>query len=275
MRRKQSRWPNHGSEKIQATLYGIASLAVLLLLWIAATSLFGWIGARILPSPFAVISRFADLLIDPFGGSTLLGHASGSLERWSLGVVAAVLLGIPIGVSFAWMPWFRAVVNPVFEVLRYIPPFAWVPIAILWFGVSTMTQASVVFIAAFPAIVINSQLGVQQVDRILLNAARVYGAGSLKTLKRVVMPVAAPSIYTGIRIAISNGWMALVGAELVVGKNGLGFLISQGQNNDSVSTIFVGIISIGALGILIDTIVHRSEAILLPWRKKLAKAESS
>ena len=88
------------------------------------------------------------------------------------------------------------------------------------------------------------------------------------------MPVAAPTIYTGIRIAISNGWMALVGAELIIGKNGLGFLISQGQNNDSVSTIFVGIISIGALGILIDAIVQRSEAVLLPWRKGHMRAEA-
>ncbi|TAN00193.1 MAG: hypothetical protein EPN45_14860, partial [Rhizobiaceae bacterium] len=156
------------SENLRATLYGVVSLSLLLFLWIAATSLFGWIGTRVLPSPFVVVSRFADLMVDPFGGSTLLGHISGSLERWSLGVAAAVVLGIPIGVSFAWMSWFRAIVNPVFEVLRYIPPFAWVPIAILWFGVSTMTQASVVFIAAFPAIVINSQLGVQQVDGILI-----------------------------------------------------------------------------------------------------------
>ena len=88
-----------------------------------------------------------------------------------------------------------------------------------------------------------------------------------------VMPVAAPTIYTGIRIAISNGWMALVGAELVIGKNGLGFLISQGQNNDSVSTIFVGIISIGLLGLLIDTIVQRSEAAVLPWRRRLVRTD--
>jgi len=264
--------PAHWSAKTQATLYGAASLLGLLFLWIAATSIFGWIDPRVLPSPFEIALRFADLLVDPFGGATLLGHVLGSLKRWGLGVVTAAILGVPVGVLFAWAPLFRAVVNPVFEILRYIPPFAWVPIAILWFGASTMTQAMVVFIAAFPAIVINSQLGVQQVEKILLDAARVYGAGSLRTLRRVVMPVAAPTIYTGIRIAVSNGWMALVGAELIVGKNGLGFLISQGQNNDSVSTIFVGIISIGILGLLIDTIVQRSEKILLPWRGRLDQA---
>lgn len=265
--------PEGRSPKAQATIYGAAALTFLLLLWIAATSVFGWIAPRVLPSPFDVVARFAELIIEPFSGSTLIGHIGGSLQRWSLGVLAAIALGVPIGVLFAWIPLFRAAVNPVFEILRYIPPFAWVPIAILWFGASTMTQAMVVFIAAFPAIVINSQLGVQQVDRILVDAARVFGAPSHRILSRVVMPVAAPTIYTGIRIAISNGWMALVGAELVIGKNGLGFLISQGQNNDSVPTIFVGIVSIGVLGILIDTIVQRSEVLVLPWRRRLARAD--
>ena len=125
----------------------------------------------------------------------------------------------------------------------------------------------VVFVAAFPAFVINAQLGVSQVDKLYIDAARVYGASQAAMLRRVVIPAAAPSIYTGLRIAISNGWMALVGAELVVGKVGLGFMISQGQENASVSTIFVGLITIGCLGVLIDSLVQRSERYVLPWRK--------
>jgi ABC-type nitrate/sulfonate/bicarbonate transport system permease component len=141
-----------------------------------------------------------------------------------------------------------------------------VPIAVLWFGASTTTQASIVFIAAFPACVINTQLGVGQVDPILLRAARTLGAGSATTLGRVVLPVAAPAVFTGLRIAFSNGWMALVGAELVVGKQGLGFLISQGQINDSAATILVGMIAIGVLGVVIDLALQRAQRVLLPWR---------
>lgn len=263
----------HRSRRAQMRLYGGASLLALLVLWIAATAGFGLVAPRVLPSPFEVLGRFASLSLEPFSGSTLAGHVLGSLQRWSLGVLAAILVGVPVGVLFAWIPVFRAAFNPLFEVMRYIPPFAWVPIAILWFGASTMTQAMVVFIAAFPAIVINAQLGVRQVDKILVDAARVFGAPPHRILSRVVLPVAAPTIYTGIRIAISNGWMALVGAELVIGKNGLGFLIAQGQNNDSVSTIFVGIMSIGVLGILIDTIVQKSEVLVLPWRKRLSRSD--
>src|SRR6185369_10196942 len=148
---------------------------------------------------------------------------------------------------------------------RYIPPFAWVPIAVLWFGASTMTQALVVFIAAFPACVINAALGVSQVDPILLRAGRMLGAGSLRSLLRIALPVAAPAIFTGVRIAFSNGWMALVGAELVVGKQGLGFLISQGQINDSATTIIVGMVAIGLTGALLDAAMQRSQRRLLPW----------
>lgn len=248
--------------------YGAGSLALLGALWVLTSSGLGWVGPEVLPSPAAVFARFGSLIATPFAGADLWGHILASLERWSYGVLLAIVFGVPIGVFFAWAPWFRAVVNPLFETLRYIPPFAWVPIAILWFGASTTTQAMVVFIAAFPACVINAQLGVQQVDGILVQAARVFGAGPARTLRRVVVPVATPSIFTGIRIAISNGWMALVGAELVVGKTGLGFLIAQGQQNDSVSTIFVGIISIGALGMLIDLLVQRSERRLMPWRQR-------
>jgi ABC-type nitrate/sulfonate/bicarbonate transport system permease component len=247
-------------------IWGGASLGLLILLWFVLTSGTGLIAPRLLPSPAVLFERFAAIAVSPFGGNDLLGHAAASLLRWTYGVLAAIGVGLPLGVLFAWLPPLRSALMPLFELLRYIPPFAWVPIAILWFGASTMTQALVVFIAAFPACVINTQLGVSQVDNVLVQAARTLGASNWMTLRVVVLPVAAYDAFTGIRIAVSNGWMALVGAELVVGKVGLGFLISQGQANDSVATVFVGIIMIGVLGVLIDLAVRRLQHWLLPWR---------
>ena len=255
-----------------ALVWGAGTLLVLLALWIVATSVTGLVPARVLPSPFAVVQRAVALVAAPFSGATLEGHALASLTRWAIGVACAIVVGIPLGILLAWLPPVRVAVSPVFELLRFIPPFAWVPIAVLWFGASTTTQALVVFIAAFPACVINAQLGVSQVDPILQRAAKVLGADALTTLRRVVVPVAAPSAFTGVRIAVSNGWMALVGAELIVGKQGLGFLISQGQNNDSVATIFVGIIAIGLLGAAIDVVLQRLQVRLLPWTPALAQA---
>lgn len=250
----------------QPATYGSVALVVLLLAWWLATTIPGLVPPRVLPSPADVVVRFGSLIVEPFSGSTLAGHTVASLQRWLLGVAAGILVGVPVGIILGWLPPLRAVITPTFELLRYIPPFAWVPIAVLWLGASTTTQALIVFIAAFPACVINAQLGVSQVDGILVRAARTLGAGSVTMLRRVVLPAAAPSIFTGIRIAVSNGWMALVGAELVVGKEGLGFLISQGQINDSASTILVGMMTIGLLGYVIDAGLQRSQRFLLPWK---------
>ena len=251
--------------------YGAAALCTLLAVWWIATAIPGLVPPRVLPSPLDVVARFGALIAEPFSGATLAGHALVSLQRWSMGVVAAIGLGVPLGIALAWLPPLRAVVTPAFELLRYIPPFAWVPIAVLWFGATTTTQAAIVFIAAFPACIINTQLAVSQVDANLVRAARTLGAGSATTLRRVVVPVAAPTLFTGLRIAFGNGWMALVGAELVVGKQGLGFLISQGQTNDSAATILVGMTTIGVLGALIDVVLQRLQRVALPWRPHGAK----
>jgi ABC-type nitrate/sulfonate/bicarbonate transport system permease component len=264
------RRPVHGRRRMAdasgPVLYGMVAFATLLAAWIAMTSIPGIVPARLLPSPLEVVERFAMLVVDPFSGSTLAGHAVASLQRWLIGVAAALCIGIPVGIVLAWLPPVRAAITPTFELLRYIPPFAWVPIAVLWLGATTTSQALIVFIAAFPACVINTQLGVGHVDRLLFHAAKALGAGSLTMLARVALPVAAPSIFTGVRIAFSNGWMALVGAELIVGKQGLGYLIAQGQQNDSVATILVGMITIGIVGALIDAGLQRLQRTLLPWK---------
>ena len=250
----------------EPALWGAAAIGLLLLLWSVATAIPDFVPPRVLPSPRDVVVRFGALTAEPFSGATLLGHAAVSLQRWGIGVLVAIAVGLPLGIALAWLPPLRAVVTPAFELLRYIPPFAWVPIAVLWFGATTTTQAAIVFIAAFPACIINTQLAVAEVDPILTRAARTLGAGSVRTLAKVVLPVAAPTIFTGLRIAFGNGWMALVGAELVVGKQGLGFLISQGQVNDSASTILVGMTTIGVLGALIDVVLQRAQRLALPWR---------
>ena len=163
--------------------YGAAALATLVAVWWLATAIPGLVPTRVLPSPLDVVVRFAALIAEPFSGATLFGHALVSLQRWSIGVLAAIGLGVPLGIALAWLPPLRAVVTPALELLRYIPPFAWVPIAVLWFGASTTTQALIVFIAAFPACVINTQLGVSHVDPILLRMGfgvfLIYGSARM------------------------------------------------------------------------------------------------
>ena len=173
-----------GANQGSALIWGGTTLGLLIVLWFLLTSGTGLVASRLLPSPATLFERFATIAVSPFGGNDLLGHAAASLQRWTYGVLAAIGVGLPLGVLFAWLPPLRSALMPLFELLRYIPPFAWVPIAILWFGASTMTQALVVFIAAFPACVINTQLGVSQVDNVLVQAARTLGASSWMTVAR-------------------------------------------------------------------------------------------
>jgi ABC-type nitrate/sulfonate/bicarbonate transport system permease component len=264
---------SRGRDRRSALVFGAGAIIVLIAVWFAVTELTGIVPERILPSPVAVVERFGVLVGQPFAGTTLFGHIAASLSRWGLGVLIATLIGVPIGFLLAWVPILRSVVEPVFEVLRYIPPFAWIPIAVLWFGANTISQGAVVFIAAFPAIVINSRLGVTQADPLLAKAAASLGAGSIRTLVRVISPVAAPAAFTGLRIGLGNGWMALVGAELIVGNQGLGNLILQGQANGSTPTILVGMISIGLIATLFDFALQRLQRLAFPWRVAVEDAK--
>jgi len=249
--------------------YGAASLGTVVVIWLLLTSVTGVIAPETFPSPIKLAERFFDMLRAPYSGETLLGHVLMSLTRWALGLLTAVVVGVPVGIALAWIPVVRAAVTPVFELLRYIPPFAWIPIAVLAFGASTEAQAAVVFVAAFPVCVINTQTSVSLVDPIFERAALTLGSKQLRTLRSVVLPDALPLIFTGVRTAMSNGWMALVGAELVVGKEGLGFLIAQGQINNSPATIVVGMVSIGMIGFLIDVVMQKVQRLVTPWNPVL------
>lgn len=254
-----------GGFRRSASVYGTVSILSILTLWVLVTSVFGLVTPQQLPSPIEVVGQLLRIMGEPFGGGTLFAHAGASLGRWMIGFLLAAL-GIPLGIFMAWIPSIRAVVYPLFEFLRYIPPIAWIPLAVLWFGASTMSQVAIVFLAAFPPAVINSYLGVTQAEPILLRAAATLGAPQSTILRRVVVPVATPAIFAGLRISLSNGWMAVVGAELIAGTLGLGFLIIQGQYSGSTSIVIAGMVTIGALGAGLDVLIRRLQKRVLPWR---------
>jgi hypothetical protein len=220
----------------------------------------------VLPSPLDVVLRFAALIAEPFSGATLLGHALVSLQRWGIGVLrrhrprpaARHRAGLAAAAARRRHAGVRAApLHPAVRLgadrrplVRRVDDDA---------GGDRLHRR-------VPGLHHQHSARVSQVDPILVRAARTLGAGAATTLARVVLPVAAPTIFTGLRIAFSNGWMALVGAELVVGKQGLGFLISQGQINDSAATILVGMTTIGVLGTLIDLVLQRVQRIALPWK---------
>jgi len=225
-------------------------------LWTAA-ALSGLTSRDFLPAPWDVIERFGQLLTTPFAGYVLHEHLLSSLQRFAMGFVLAVCVGIPLGLSMAWFAWVDRIVSPAFETVRFIAPIAWVPFAALWFGTGIGGPVLIIFMGAFPPVLINTHRGARQVDRKYIEASQMLGASSWRTMTEVLLPAAVPSIVAGLRISAGLGWQSLVGAELIVASSGVGYLMVKGQAAVSTSTVMSGMAAIGVVGLVIDVALRR------------------
>jgi NitT/TauT family transport system permease protein len=227
-----------------------------LAMWSGA-ALSGLTTREFLPAPWDVLARFARLVVEPFAGFTLLQHLWSSFQRFGLGFVLAVLVGIPLGLSMAWFIWVDRLVAPVFEAIRFVAPIAWVPFAALWFGTGIGGPVLIIFMGAFPPVLINTYRGAKQVDRNYIEASQMLGASNLRSMTQVLLPAAVPSIVAGLRISAGLGWQSLVGAELIVASSGVGYLMVKGQASVSTPIVMSGMIAIGLVGIAIDIGLRR------------------
>jgi len=166
----------------------------------------------------------------------------------------------------AWWPAVNRQLYPLVEVLRPIPPLAWIPLSILWFGLGDAQNQFIIFLGMFFPLLINTAAGVRLVEEDMLEAAYTLGAPSWKVLWRVVLPQSLPHILTGIRVALGTGWMALVAAELVGASSGLGFLINDARTLLRTDIVVVGMLSIGLAGLAMDLIIGRTALRLFSWR---------
>lgn len=230
--------------------------------WWSVVSVFK-VPPEFLPSPWQVAEKILWLATDGIGEGKLWLHMGWSLLRFLSGFLLATALGVPLGLLMGHFRPARDMLNPLFELLRNVPPIAWAPFSLLWFGASFGSQAFVIFVAAFPPILMNTQQGVRLADNGLISAARMLGAGPLTLLFKIGLPSAAPSVIAGLRIGLANGWLALVGAEIIAGPGaltGLGFLVLVGQQNLQ-ATITIGAMAlIGIIGASLDYALCRLEA---------------
>lgn len=204
----------------------------------------------ILPPPIEVARTFAHLASD----GELAVHIAYSLARvfsaWLLSAVVAIPLGLLMGSSQR----FDRIISPFVELFRPISPLAWIPMAILWFGIGESGKIFVVFIGTFFPILLNTVAGAESVDPVLLHAGQIFGCTTRTALfRRVVVPAAMPSIVVGLRVAFGTGWAAIIAAELVAAHSGLGYLIANGMDILRADQVLVGMITIGLLGFLFDT----------------------
>ncbi|MFE6288095.1 ABC transporter permease [Streptomyces sp. NPDC057877] len=217
-----------------------------------------------LPEPPEVVSRAAELISDGTLGQDMLA----SLTRVLIGFALGTAVAIPVGFLMGWYGILRGLIEPWIQFFRTIPPLAIIPLAVVIMGIDETPKIFVIFLAAFLACVISTFQGVVNVDRTLINAARVLGAKDATIFARVVVPASTPFILVGMRVGLGSAWATLVAAELIAAQEGLGYRMQNAQLYYDLPTIFVGLISIGVLGLLMDRVLLLAERKLTGWQER-------
>jgi ABC-type nitrate/sulfonate/bicarbonate transport system permease component len=241
----------------------LAFIAVLLVFWQCLSTMYLDSFTRtLLPPPTSILPAAWELI----SSGDLLRNAADSLRREFIAFLWA-LSAIPIAIAMSWWPRVGEQLDPLMELLRPIPPLAWIPLSILWFGIGDTQNQFIIFLAIFFPVLLNTISGVKSIEPNLIRAARCLGANDWDILLRVVLKAALPQIITGIRIGLGVGWMALVAAELVGATSGLGFLINDARTILRTDFVIVGMVTIGIIGLLIDWGIRSLFRLALPWSR--------
>jgi ABC-type nitrate/sulfonate/bicarbonate transport system permease component len=257
--------PTNWFIEIERYVAGAISIGLLLLAWeVLSRWILPWINPRaaiLMPPPSLVVLAGWDSI----RSGVLLTNTLASTQRVLIAWGAVCVIAIPLGIAMGWWSRFNSYFNPIIELLRPIPPLAWIPISILWFGIGLEQNIFIIMIGCFFPVLLNTIHGVRSIDPVLIRAARNFCASEFMILRRVVLPAALPNIFTGARIGLGVAWMVLVAAELVAATSGLGFMIEDARNFLRTDVIFVGMIAIGCMGILMEGVLRLIQSRLLVW----------
>ncbi|WP_043815340.1 taurine ABC transporter permease TauC [Rubrivivax gelatinosus] len=243
------------------------TFGTLLALWWAVTAV-GWIAPLFLPSPVAVARKAWLLATQGFMDATLWQHLGASLGRVMSALLAAIVLGVPVGVATGLSRVARGVLDPLIELYRPVPPLAYLPLIVIWFGIGELSKVLLIFLAIFAPIAIATSVGVRQVSENRLRAAQSLGATRVQLVRYVILPSALPDILTGIRIGLGTGWSTLVAAELVAATSGLGFMVQSAAQFLVTDVVVLGILIIAAIAFALEFALRAAERRLAPWRRQ-------
>lgn len=243
----------------------IGLVCFLIALW-QAVGLMGWNDTTIIPSPDQVVRAMAEMAVN----GQLIVDATASLRRVLVGFALAVLAGSAIGGVLAWFSPHANWLDAPLELLRPIPPIAWIPLAILWFGIGEKPAYFIVFLGAFFPIFTNVFTGVRATDKLYINAARCLGATNRLLLTDVILPSALPNILTGLRVGFGVGWICVITAELVGAQSGLGYMIQLNRLLLRTDKVIAGMVVIGCLGFAFNQLLVLLERKLVRWKTPLS-----
>ncbi|OEZ49944.1 putative aliphatic sulfonates transport permease protein SsuC [Janthinobacterium sp. MP5059B] len=227
----------------------------------------GAIPANLLPAPSDIGATIAEL-----ARQGLAGHVLASTARVAIGFAGGALLAIVLGAAVGLNRTAEALLDPTFQALRAIPSLAWVPLLLLWLGIDEAPKLVLIGIGAFFPVYMGVASGIRDVDRKLIDAARLYRLSRPALARRVLLPAALPAIFTGLRNGLSLAWMFMVAAELIAASQGLGYLLSDGRETSRADIVLAAIVLLAVLGKASDSLMQHLETRLLAWRDSYATA---
>lgn len=254
------RWPF--SRQITLSL---ATLVVILAVWWTVTAL-QLIGPLFLPPPEQVLQKLIAIAgPQGFMDATLWQHLAASLTRVVLALLASVIIGIPVGIAMALSPTVRGILDPIIELYRPVPPLAWLPLMVIWFGIGETSKILLIYLAIFAPVAMSAMAGVKSAQQVRLRAARSLGASRMQVLWFVILPGALPEILTGLRIGLGVGWSTLVAAELIAATRGLGFMVQSAGEFLATDVVLAGIAVIAVIAFLLELGLRALQRRLTPW----------
>ncbi len=244
----------------------VVTLAIVLALWHLLTAVTGIISPARFATPAEVGLALQQIAIEGYSNGRLHEHVLRSVLLVTMGFTVAASIGVALGLAMGASRVVEAFVNPIFLVLRPIPPLAWIPLAIVWLGLGDAAKMMVIFVSAFVPSVINSYTGVRQIDRPIFEAAAMLDITGARYWREVLIPGALPSIFTGLRLSLQASWTTLVAAELVGAITGLGQILNQAAQDIYPAMILVGMISVALCGWLMTMGLGWIEKKVMPWK---------
>jgi len=247
-------------------LYGV-SIAGLLIIWhfFAVSSK----DSKYMPTPFMVLNELWRIAHENLAGKNLWGHLWSSLHRVLIGFAIGSSVGVPLGLFMALNRYVNALVKPVFDLIKPMPPISWISLAILWLGIGEESKVFIIAIGALVPALINSYNGIRLVDPALYDAIRMLGANRWQTLVEVTFPAGFPALFAGLQISLSVAWSCVLAAELVSARSGMGFLIILGMTMSNPSMILSGMVVIAVTAYLITGVLIKVEEWVCPWKVEL------
>lgn len=254
------RW--HLSHRLGVSLLSLTTL--LALWWMVAH--FGWISPLFLPPPEQVLHQFITIAgPQGFMDATLWQHLAASLQRILIALTAAALCGVTVGIAMGLSPTVRGMLDPLIELYRPVPPLAYLPLMVIWFGIGETSKVLLIYLAIFAPVAMATLTGVQSAQQVRLRAAQALGATRWQVLWHVILPGALPEILTGLRIGLGVGWSTLVAAELIAATRGVGFMVQSAGEFLATDVVLVGILVIALIAFILELGLRALQRRLTPW----------